>query len=59
MAKHPRVEVEVTVVVFTQGGACGGTRFSKNDLSAVPWGQRTRVSARPLRCGSIAGATRR
>jgi hypothetical protein len=49
-----------TVAVLTQSGRCLGQRFSKNafSLSSTPSGKRRRVTARPERCGSIAGAMR-
>ena len=47
------------VAVFTHFGRCLGQRFSKKaeSRSSTPSGKRRRVTARPLRWGTIAGAT--
>ena len=40
-------------------GACRDTSFSKNDGFSTPSGQRTIVTGRSRRCGSITSATAR
>ena len=52
-----RLPVVGTVAVRTHFGVPAGAFFSKNDMSAVPCGQRIRVTARSRRCGSITPAT--
>ena len=51
-----RLAAVATVAVCTQSGRCDGARFSKNVCFPTPFGQRTSVSARPLRCGTSTGA---
>ena len=48
-----------TRAVFTHFGRCLGQRFSKKaaSRSSTPSGKRRRVTARPVRWGTIAGAT--
>jgi len=48
-----------TLAVFTHFGRCFGQRFSKKaaSRSSTPSGKRRSVTARPLRWGTIAGAT--
>ena len=39
-------------------GACVGHRFSKKDWLATPSGQRTRVTGRSARCGTMTAPIR-
>ena len=45
-----------TVTVRTHEGVPPGMFFSKKLMSSMPCGQRIRVTARSLRCGSSTGA---
>ena len=51
-----REPVVGTVTVCTQDGVPPGMFFSKKLMSSTPCGQRIRVTARSLRCGSMTGA---
>ncbi|MDQ1104928.1 hypothetical protein QE405_002212 [Nocardioides zeae] len=53
--RDPVVE---TSAVRTHGGVPVGAFFSKKLGRPVPWGQRTRVTARSRSCGSSTGAMR-
>ena len=52
-----REPVVDTVAVRTQDGVPDGAFFSKKLDPSTPCGQRIRVTARSLRCGSITGDT--
>ncbi len=52
-----RLPVVDTSCVRTHDGVPGGAFFSKKLEPSTPCGQRIRVTARSLRCGSSTGAT--